>query len=572
MADETGDREDAVDENKPVALEEKELDDRFDLDSLSAEDKAQLVASARKLSKTLSTIMNSRPFEATGHLSEIARRATLPMSPEMNQTIGKLVNQAVARPNLGRASERLRKISSEAVMPKVVDTKRLGSVLSTFDASAAGKAIFGSTGTSLRMAQLGTTSPLAELLGKSAAERAAFSVTSGLKVSDSVTAMVSKSLAGSSGLGLTVAGASVGKLGLTARASVLESLAKSIAGPENTLIRSAFGPSESVRRITQQILNSDIGAARSLAMKELVATSGLADIIGRDTMVASWRQSMLAEATARSLVGTMTLPDSSATLLRDIVGTNTATARVVGRYAELNKALMLAPSASGRPTRELRSYLTAMPVSPEADDLRFAVRASRGVAGLVAADLLESPGVIEREAGELLEKEVVEPWVSGPQRSRDVLFARLGALDAAIPELLQAAWDQVERKGPAAVSMASHAVVESLDRTLRAVAPNDAVLEADAGGRLPENSTYDRDGQLAPTRTGRIAYALLERRSGQTKLVAAQAKSLSNTVKVVHQELQSGKHASEGTVGLIRTYLVSIEHVLMQLLFEPGDD
>ena len=78
--------------------------------------------------------------------------------------------------------------------------------------------------------------------------------------------------------------------------------------------------------------------------------------------------------------------------------------------------------------------------------------------------------------------------------------------------------------------------------------------------------------QPAPTRTGRIAFALLERRPGETKLVAAQTKSLSNTVTLVQGELQSGKHASDGTVGLIRTYLVSVEHVLMQLLYEPGDD
>ncbi len=38
----------------------------------------------------------------------------------------------------------------------------------------------------------------------------------------------------------------------------------------------------------------------------------------------------------------------------------------------------------------------------------------------------------------MLEEEVVEPWLSGPQHARDRLLGRLGALDAAIPELLQA--------------------------------------------------------------------------------------------------------------------------------------
>lgn len=594
-------------------LGEPEGSDGFDPEDASDEEEAQLAEASEKLAAALSRVMNPVRFEAGERLNEIVRRATMPAALEANRKLSKLVGEA-ARPQVLQDSDRLGKLVSEAVMPQVMDTRRGSSVLSGLDISVVAKSVPGSAGTNQRIAaQLGTKWSLAEALGRSAAERASFSVTSGLKVSDSVTSMVNKALAGSAGLGLgthvnllaaiekkagasatdsiskvglaaagssvakvglTAAGPSIDRFGLTARATIGDGLAKAIAGsmtPEIAGIRSALGTSESLRRITQGIFAPDIGIARSFAMKELVATSGIADLIGHNRMLASWRQSMLAEATARSLVGTMSLPDSSAMLLRDIVGTNAATARVVGRYAELNKSLMFAPSASVRPTRELRSFLSTMPVSPNADGLTFALRASRGVAGLAAADLLASPGVIELEAGELLEEEVVEPWVSGPQRSREALFARLGALDVAIPELLQAAWDQVERKGPAAVSMASHAVVETLDRTLRVIAPADAVLEANAAGRLPKDSTYDKNGKPMPTRTGRIAFALLERRPGETKLVAAQTKSLSNTVTLVQGELQSGKHASDGTVGLIRTYLVSVEHILMQLLYEPGD-
>jgi len=53
-----------------------------------------------------------------------------------------------------------------------------------------------------------------------------------------------------------------------------------------------------------------------------------------------------------------------------------------------------------------------MPLAPDVDDLTLAIRASRGVAGIAAVDLLASPGMIDPEAGELLEEEVVEPWVS----------------------------------------------------------------------------------------------------------------------------------------------------------------
>lgn len=599
---------------KAVELDLGEPDgfDGFDPKDASDEEEAQLAEASEKLAAALSRVTNPVRFEAGERLNEIVRRATMPAALEANRTLSKLVGEA-ARPQVLQASDRLGKLVSEAVMPQITDTRRWSSVLPGVDTSVVAMSVLGSAGTIQRIAQLGTKPSLAEALGRSAAERASFSVTSGLEVSDSVTSMVNKALAGSAGLGLgtrvnvltglekkagasvtdsisrvgvaaagsfvakvglMAAGPSVDRLGLTARTTIGDGLANAIATsvtPEIAGIRSALGTSESVRRITQGIFAPDIGIARSFAMKELVASSGIADVIGHNRMLASWRQSMLAEATARSLVGTMSLPDSSAMLLRDIVGTNAATARVVGRYAELNKSLVFAPVASVRPTRELRSFLSAMPVSPTARGLTFALRASRGVAGLAAADLLASPGVIELEAGELLEEEVVEPWVSGPQRSREILFARLGALDVAIPELLLAAWDQVERKGPAAVSMASHAVVETLDRTLRAIAPADAVLEADAAGLLPKNSTYDKNGKPMPTRTGRIAFALLERRPGETKLVAAQTKSLSNTVTLVQGELQSGKHASDGTVGLIRTYLVSVEHVLMQLLYEPGD-
>ncbi len=53
--------------------------------------------------------------------------------------------------------------------------------------------------------------------------------------------------------------------------------------------------------------------------------------------------------------------------------------------------------------------------------------------------------------------------------------------------------------------------------------------------------------------------------------MAAQTKALVKSVTFVHEDLQAGKHASEGTVGLIRTYLVSVEATLTQLLYEPGD-
>ncbi len=493
----------------------------------------------------------------------------------------------LASPPWLESTQRLNKLLEGAVRPRVIESSRGIRDIVAGPQSPAKSVVKSITESmALRDDLIKPRFMLSDAIAKSTAERAAFSVVSGLKVSDSVTSMVSKLVADTGGAGLAAPSNSVGALGLGASRAVSDSVARlgmSATAPSAASLgltaRSNIGQtlsgltasSDSVRRITEGVFASDIGRARSIATMQLAATSGIADLIAGDKMMASWRQSLLAEATARSLVGTIKLPNGNADLLRDIVGINAATARVVSLYADQNKYRMLAPAISARPTRELRGYLAGMPLAPDVDDLTFAVRASRGVAGIAAADLLASPGVIDPEAGDLLEEEVVEPWVSGPAASRTLLLDRLCGLDATVPDLMREAWRHVERDGPAAVSMAAHAVVEVIDRTLRAVAPEEAVLEAHVSGRLSNDAVYDKNGKLAPTRAGRIAYALLQRRPGEAKMVAAQTKALVKNVSFVHEDLQAGKHASQGTVGLIRTYLVSVEATLTQLLHEPGD-
>lgn len=228
---------------------------------------------------------------------------------------------------------------------------------------------------------------------------------------------------------------------------------------------------------------------------------------------------------------------------------------------------MLSPALSARPTRELRGYLSGISITPSVNELAFATHASRGIAGITAADLLISAGEIDKDSSELLEDEVVEPWLTAPRNARQDLLNSLGEVDPQIPELLEAAWAQVELNGPAAVAMASHAAVEVLDRTLRALAPNDAVLAEHEAGRLHKDSVYVKDGRLAPTRAGRVAYAVQRCHPGETKLVVAQTKALAVCVTTLQDFFQAGKHQSQGTVGLVRMHLVSVEATLTQLLY-----
>lgn len=253
------------------------------------------------------------------------------------------------------------------------------------------------------------------------------SITSGFQLSDSLTGLFTgRLLPNIDRIGSTPGGTffaqSESKLsafvtGLDAQSKFqVPALARSFA--ENT---AAIGLSPLVRALPEGLFPSDLGLGRALAMQELVATSAIADLLGRDKLLGSWRQSLLSEATARSLVGTMRVSGASEGILRDIVRTNVATARVVERFAELNKSQMFLPAVSVRPTRELRSFLDALPLTPIAGALDFASQASRGVAGLTAADLLVIDGTISDGAIDLFEDEVVEPWMSGAYTSRSVL-------------------------------------------------------------------------------------------------------------------------------------------------------
>ena len=121
--------------------------------------------------------------------------------------------------------------------------------------------------------------------------------------------------------GMSATGQSAGSLGLSASSSIGQTLAGLAA------------TSDSVRRITEGVFANDIGRARFIATMHLAATSGITDLIAGDKMMASWRQSLLSEATARSLVGTIKLPDGNADLLRDIVGINASRATPITRWA-----------------------------------------------------------------------------------------------------------------------------------------------------------------------------------------------------------------------------------------------
>lgn len=222
--------------------------------------------------------------------AEVGAGATraLAITERTQARFGELVRQAVA-PQVGETTKRISELVTNSAYKSILESNAL--------------------------TRTHALSGFAEVLGRSTADRAAFSLASGMRASDSVTSVIGKLMAETEGLGIAsnALAATVGEslkgfraadLGLTASANLV-AFAKDF-GPKVDVsgIQAALGQSEAVRSIVNRFAGTEIARTRSLATQQLVATSGIADLIGTDKMVASWRQSLLAE-TARSLIGTM---------------------------------------------------------------------------------------------------------------------------------------------------------------------------------------------------------------------------------------------------------------------------
>ncbi|WFP16682.1 hypothetical protein [Citricoccus muralis] len=498
---------------------------------------------------------SNSPTDSVGSAIEAVARMTRPGWLEQRERLAKIMFDA-NRPKILEANLGVSKLLEGIAKPQDMAMRQRSAVTVVSEALSSNAVNNVSRMAQVRNGYFKSQLSVMESIARATTDRASFTLATGLKVSDSVSSMISQLASDTAGVGLA--------------SSVLKEMAERSDGSAIAAMGSK-GISGLNRSLTAQFSAGSLGIIRGISSQRLAVTSGITNLIASEELMGSWRQTLLAEATARSLVGTVKLPVGDASLLRDIVGVNATTTRVLARVADQDGAAMLSPVLSARPTRELRKHLSGISVAPDTDELTFAAHASRGIAGITAVDLYTSTCEMDEESGELLEKEVIEPWLAGPKNTRRLLIRSLGDLDPRIPELLDAAWAQVELKGPAAVDMASHAAVEVLDRTLRALAPDEVVLLEYDTGRLPKNSVYMKDEKRAPTRAGRVAYSVQRCHPNAPKLVAAQTKALALSVTSIQQVFQAGKHSSQGSIELIRVHLVSLEATLAQLLYrEPN--
>lgn len=331
---------------------------------------------------------------------------------------------------------------------------------------------------------------------------------------------------------------------LSFRASYLNALAVNLRGMDQV---TSFGVLGMQRTIMAQWAEQSIGFGALTSWRlSLQADSMIEGILG----VRAWQQSRLALELSRIGQAHVSLTDWA---------------------VRVDASSHLLGEVSGRPLGLWRDQLAGLREAPTFGDLRAVTMAGQVGLALVGADLATSGAADEALVGPIVrrvETEVLHPWEQGRLTAARKLYERLGEIDPTVPELLEGAWEDLDRRGPGAVSKAAHCSVEALDRILRAAAPDDEVRSWHSTSGRPAKEWEGRD---KPTRSLRIKFIV--RGLGSERTVAVgQFESLATMLTPLHGRLEAAKHASQGDVTIVRSLLLSAESLLTMLFLSSVDD
>lgn len=315
-------------------------------------------------------------------------------------------------------------------------------------------------------------------------------------------------------------------------------------------------------------LRTQVGALDSwtpaiLRAQELSATARLAETWSRSSAFASWRSSLAMDDQIARLVTQIAWPTSDTKLLKHVVESSRVSVELTRWASSIAPTTAILRGISAPSIRAHEVFVWSLPKEPTWLQVRTSLVAGTGINGLIGTEMLTADldETDEAEAIERVHGTVIDPWDQAPVIARAELLVVLGGLDSTVPDLLKGGWDDASRRGPAAVAKIANCGVEALDRSLRAAAPNDAVLGWLAG-HPQRDALLDEKGR--PTRSARVRY-LLRDRKGDAKLVEAQVASMVAASNELCARLQATKHKSAATITGARSYLVAVEAVLHQL-------
>ena len=296
---------------------------------------------------------------------------------------------------------------------------------------------------------------------------------------------------------------------------------------------------------------------------EAARTAGLS--LQTSLAVAQAAQIVSAQDSLARIVATTRLSASMAGLFDSLTRYGQVQAHLGAFAVDVDAPVMLRgyTSLAGR---RYDSYLDGLPTRPNARRATVARLGGDTQTSLLVAEALTAE-IDDDEREDLTERFSVvslEAWQTGPATAREELFAALDELGPDLAGWLKAAWDNIERDGHKATSMIANSTVECIDRTLRVLAPVDAVAAwiVQQGG--PKAGWVDDKGK--PTRRAKILYAMRNRSKRDTNLAVGQVDALAKLIQDLVGNFQSVKHAEATTIVVMRNWVLSTEAALSQLL------
>jgi len=301
-------------------------------------------------------------------------------------------------------------------------------------------------------------------------------------------------------------------------------------------------------------------------VSQYAVTSRIAEQIAGSGALSSWRSALAAnsliEARLRELTAPLPLFSELARISRTQVDlTDWVVQRAPGSG--------LLSETSGQPALAWRNLVSDSVDDP--DDLATMVATGRTNLSLLGSDLLTAPDVdpaLIAEGADRIESEVVEPWMAARLEIISELYAALSAIDPKVPELLNGAWDDVRRDGPAAAEKAANCTVEAVERSLRGAAPDEAVRVWHKENNRPAKEWA---GQDRPPHALRVKY-LVRNLGGPRALVESQADAFASVVGRLRGQLQGTKHASRSDLITVRTLLTNAENLLISVFLSQDNE
>ncbi|MGW2331700.1 hypothetical protein ACWC5C_38950 [Streptomyces sp. NPDC001700] len=234
--------------------------------------------------------------------------------------------------------------------------------------------------------------------------------------------------------------------------------------------------------------------------------------------------------------------------------------------ARIDAGRGLLSEISSRPLSLYRDYVGGLEDSPTRFELGSSLHTGMGVNGLLGADALSSEAVLgdadlEVEVADRVD-DLLTPQQDGRLDVLEDLRRALVSIDAKVVEMLEGGWHVVRQAPPAAAEMAAQCAVESIDRAVRAAAPDREVEQWLPTSGRPEKEWRTPNGGF--TRAIRIRY-IMRGHKDEAKMTLSLADNIVALQTQATARAQAIKHASAGDLTMARCLLGTAEHILTML-------